>query len=256
MPSVHPTPDPNEKKIDWETAKSCLAELNRQAPSILHQGIIIGGIACWFYRNLLTKAQDADFRVPELSAEQERLWLSKDIDFTNFFAQDARELLKQHIVTDAHGRLQIRLAGVPIGFAQVGVTFDPEAVWAESWIGTFRSNDIVVQCRILDPITLYREKLALSQKRGFESDRLHCALLTEFLRYETCRQANTLASADALDLKTDALQFLLAIQDRAAEICRDSRVCKRLTASMIRGIALTPAEKKLLSSLCCRNNPG
>lgn len=251
MPSIQPTsiPDPDEKKIDWEKAKSCLAELHRKAPSILHQGIIIGGIACWFYRHLLTKAEDGDFRLPDLSPEQERLWLSKDIDFTNFFAQDARDLLKQHVVADAHGRLQVKLAGVPIGFAQVGVTFDPESAWTESWIGTFKWDDLIVQCRILDPVTLYREKQALSQKRGFESDRLHYALLAEFLRYEVCRQANTLAVTYALDVKTTALQFLLAVQDRAVEVCRDSRVSQRIKESILRAASLTPAEQRLLDLL-------
>jgi hypothetical protein len=258
MPSPPPTPAPHsdEKKIDWETAKVCLAELQRHAPSILQQAIIIGGIACWFYRQLLAKAQDGDFKVPDLSPQQELLWLSKDRDFTNFFAQDARELLKEHIVTDARGRRQIKLAGVPIGFAQVGVTFEPEAAWAETWIGTFKWNDTLVQCRILDPITLYREKQALSQKRGYESDRLHFELLSEFLRYETCRQADALASTDALDVKTDALKFLLAVHDRAVEVCRDSRVCKRIKKIILNGTSLTPAEEKLLGALSSQNNPG
>jgi len=235
--------------MDWERAKSCLAELNGLAPSILHQGIIIGGIACWFYRQLLAKADDSEFRMTNLSAEQEQLWLSKDIDFTNFFAQDARELLKEHIVRDTQGRLQIKLAGVPIGFARVGVTFDPEHAWAESWIASFKWNESLIQCRILDPVTLYREKLALSQKRGLKSDRLHCELLAEFLRFETCRQAHILATADGLELRTDALKFLLAVQDRALEVCQDTRAFRRISHSISQGNALTPAERKLLIAL-------
>jgi len=69
MPSPPPTPSPHpeEKKIDWETAKVCLAELHQHAPSILQQAIIIGGIACWSYRQLLTKAKDTDFKLPNLA---------------------------------------------------------------------------------------------------------------------------------------------------------------------------------------------
>jgi hypothetical protein len=39
------TPEP-EKKVDWERAKKCLAELQRLAPVILDQGVVIGGAAC------------------------------------------------------------------------------------------------------------------------------------------------------------------------------------------------------------------
>jgi len=40
------------KKIDWDAAKNCLAQIHRLAPDILRQGVLIGGIACWFYKNL------------------------------------------------------------------------------------------------------------------------------------------------------------------------------------------------------------
>src|SRR3954470_20475892 len=94
---------PSTKKVDWEAAKVCLAELQREAPNMLQQAVVIGGIACWFYRNRLSKANDPDFKVPRFSATEEGFWLSKDIDFTNYFAEDARDLLKQHVVTDESG---------------------------------------------------------------------------------------------------------------------------------------------------------
>src|ERR1051325_214331 len=97
-------PSSSAKKVDWEAAKLCLAELQREAPSILQQAVVIGGIACWFYRNLLGKANDPDFKVPKFSEMEEDFWLSKDIDFTNYFAEDARNLLKQHVVVDEAGR--------------------------------------------------------------------------------------------------------------------------------------------------------
>ena len=244
-----PTPPP-EKKVNWELAKGCLAELSREAPSILSQGVIIGGTACWFYRHLLSKAQDPDFRVPVLTAEQEQHWLSKDIDFTNFFAQDARDLLKEHVVQDAQGRVYLKLAGIPIGFAQVGVTFDPESAWAESWVGTFTYGENTIQCRVLNPIALYREKLALSQRRGYESDHLHCKLVAEYLRYETCRQVMSLCAAKSLEERTSPLKFLLAIRDLALEICRDERVYRRIHEFVSAATALTPAEHRLLREIC------
>jgi len=238
-----------EKKVNWELAKGCLAELSREAPSILSQGVIIGGIACWFYRHLLSKAHDADFKVPVLSAAQEQLWLSKDIDFTNFFAQDARDLLKKYIVQDSQGRLQVKLANIPIGFAQVGVTFDPESAWTESWIGTFKWEEKTVQCRILDPISLYREKQALSQRRGYESDGLHCALVAEYLRYETCLQVKILAASKSLEERTKPLKFLFAIRDRAPEVCHNEKVHRRIHETISEAASITPAEATLLSEL-------
>src|SRR3954463_12332854 len=163
------------KKVDWEIAKLCFAEIHREAPTILQQAVVIGGIACWFYRNLLSKADDPNFKVPSFSASDESFWLSKDIDFTNYFAEDARQLLHKHVVADQSGRRSLQIAGVPIGFAQVGLTFDPESAWAESWITTFDVAGAVVQCRILNPIALYREKLALAERRASNSDRIHCA---------------------------------------------------------------------------------
>jgi hypothetical protein len=251
MPAAgNPTPEgPSQNRANWEAAKGCLAELHREAPSLLQQAVLIGGMACWFYRHLLATARDPDFKVGELSPEQERLWLSKDIDFTNFFAPDARGLLRNHVVADEAGRLHLIVADIPIGFAQVGLTFDPESAWAESWIGNFTWGGSRVQCRVLHPISLYREKLALSQRRGFESDRLHCAVLAEFLRLETCRQAESLAKAPGLEERTSALKFLFGIRDRTFEICRDQRVRRRLGQCGSAKTALTPAEANLLDAL-------
>src|SRR4051812_38520119 len=189
------------KKVDWEIAKLCFAEIHREAPTNLQQAVVIGGIACWFYRNLLSKAEDRDFKIPALSASDESLWLSKDIDFTNYFAEDARAVLQKHVVNQG-GRRTLQIAGVPIGFAQVGLTFDPETAWAESWITTFDVAGAVVQCRILNPVALYREKLALAERRASNSDRIHCATVAEFLRYEVCRSGRSLAASESMEQRT------------------------------------------------------
>src|SRR5688500_9422626 len=101
------------KKVDWEAAKACLAELHRKAPEILQQGVLIGGIACWFYRSLLERAGDPIFRPLKFTSEEENYWLSKDIDFTNFFSEDARKLLKDCVVVDHDGRQSLQVGSVP-----------------------------------------------------------------------------------------------------------------------------------------------
>lgn len=239
MPPASP-----HKRVNWEIAKACLGELNQKAPVLLKQGVIIGGIACWFYRHLLDSAKDADFKVPTFSPTQEAHWLSKDIDFTNFFSEDARNLLKEDIVVGADGRRALTIAGVPIGFAQVGLTFDPETAWADSWVAKFDWKGVTVECRVLDPLSLYREKLALVQRRGAESDSMHCAVVTEFLRLEVCKQAAMLGGS--LEERSLAIKFLIGVRDRALEVCRDSRVSVRLRNSAHQ---LTPSEEKLLNEL-------
>lgn len=238
-----------EKKVDWEAAKACLAEMQREAPSILQQAVIIGGIACWFYRNLLTKASDPDFKPPRFTPAEETFWLSKDIDFTNYFAEDARNLLHRHVTADSAGRRSLQIAGVPIGFAQVGLTFDPETAWADSWITRFDVAGSAVECRILDPVSLYREKSALAERRAAPSDQLHFSTVREFLRYEMCRRAATLDGAVGLEGKTLALKFLMSVRDRALEVCNDARVVARLRKVIDQTKSLSPAECKLLKDL-------
>jgi hypothetical protein len=241
-------PSSAAKKVDWEAAKVCLAELQREAPSILQQAVVIGGIACWFYRNRLTKANDPEFKAPSFSPTQESFWLSKDIDFTNYFAEDARNLLKQHVVTDESGRRSLQVSGVPIGFAQVGLTFDPETAWAESWISRFQVAGTSVQCRILHPVALYREKLSLAQRRASEADQMHCSVIAEFLRYEVCRRARLLETAGNLEERSFSVKFLISIRDRALEICNDRRVVGKLRKIM-ESQSLAPSEANLLGDL-------
>ena len=237
-----------EKKFDWEAAKKCLAEIQQEAPQILEQAVVIGGMACWFYRQLLATANDPDFKVPELSPEQEALWLSKDIDFTNVFIEEARQILKNFIVFDTQGRPRIQVAGVPVGFAQVGITLDPEEAWLDSWIGTFKAGTKVISFRVVEPIALYREKQALSQKRGSASDAPHLSLLAEFLRYETCCQLKSLKEAKTIEDKAVPLKFVASIRDRAIEICRPAVFHRRVKRELA-GAVLNSAEQTLIKAL-------
>jgi hypothetical protein len=153
------------------------------------------------------------------------------------------------VVTDERGQPTLKIAGIPIGFAQVGLTFDPITAWERSWIGTFSVGGNTVQCRILDPISLYREKLCLSERRGSESDRLHLDLVTEYLRYETCQQVQMLATAKSLEVRTTAAKFLSAIQNRAQEVCQDGGVRRRIQRSISDSESLTPQEQVMLQAL-------
>ncbi|MGZ8901101.1 MAG: hypothetical protein ACXW3Z_13490, partial [Limisphaerales bacterium] len=175
---------PIDPKVDWEGVKRCIAALSLESPAFLTQSVLIGGGACWFYRMQLRKANDADFQEPAASQAFENLWLSKDIDFTGIFRGDAYEMLPHLVVTDQSGNSYLQVNGIRIGFAQVGVTFDPEEVLSRARLAQFSSNGSEVQFLVIDPIALYREKQALSMKRNQPNDHAHFAVLKEFLCLE------------------------------------------------------------------------
>jgi hypothetical protein len=236
-------------RVNWETAKGCLAELSREAPEFLRQAVLIGGAACWFYRHLLAEANHPEFPPPHFNEAEEKHWLSKDLDFTNVFAEDARQMLPSKVRNDASGRVIIEVAGLPIGFAQVGVTFDPESVWNEAWLADFQWNGARVQCPVIDPIRLHIEKSALAARRGSEADRLHLRALTEFLRLETALQIEALSTSPTTAPRMDSSKFLKAIADKTPEITKDARLTIRIAAALQTASTLAPAERRLIERL-------
>jgi hypothetical protein len=176
-------------KVDWERAKLCLASLQHESPAFLRQALLIGGAACWFYRHSLLRADDPDFRVPLLSQELEAKWLSKDLDFTGIFSGDAFALLPQLTVRDAGNREYMQHCRV--------VRFTGPA-------------GEVVEFFVADPVTLYREKLALVQRRNAPADPLHLAVLAEYVRLETCQHSEQLCCRSDSYGEEDKPEFLAA----------------------------------------------
>ena len=75
---------------------------------------------------------------------------------------------------------------------------------------------------------------------------MHCAVVAEFLRLETCRQAELLSPASGLEQRSLAIKFLISVRDRALEVCRDARVIARLDRA---NRDLSPSEMNLLRGL-------
>ena len=126
-----------ERIVDWEKIKECFAELHRTSKPFLGRALLIGGAARWFYRIQLKQANDPDFKVSPLSSETEKKWLTRDIDFTGVYSGEALEMLPHQVVTDANGRKHIEIKGVRIGFAQVGLTIDPEEALQNARVARF-----------------------------------------------------------------------------------------------------------------------
>ena len=221
-----------ERTVDWEQIKRCFVELHRTAKPFLGRALLIGGAACWFYRNLLQKVNDSDFKVPQLSPETESKWLSRDIDFTGIFSGDAMELLPHQVVTDDQSRKHIEIKGVRIGFAQVGLTIDPEEALRNARVASFKHGQETIQFLVADPVTLYFEKQALVERRGSENDFLHCSLLREYLAYEVVAEAeNILQTSSELSVSEikRITSFLLSVKSKIPEIFSDERIHRRLT---------------------------
>ena len=119
---------------------------------------MIGGAACWFYRHQLKKAGDPDFQVAPFAREKENQWLSRDLDFTGIFSQEALHLLP-HLVVEHKGRKHVEVDGVRLGFAQVGLTIDPEEALTNARVAAITVEGRVVEFLVADPLTVGAEKL-------------------------------------------------------------------------------------------------
>jgi hypothetical protein len=178
-------------RVDWEGVKKCLTILHHESRTFLSRSLLIGGAACWFYRVQLQKAADRDFKYPPETDSTWNLWLSKDVDFTGIFRADAYSLLSGLVVSDGTGNKLLKVGGIRLGFAQVGVTFDPEEAFQRARVAEFREGDESIQFLVMDPVTLYREKQALAQKRNQPNDHAHFRLLRELLCFEVATLSET-----------------------------------------------------------------
>jgi hypothetical protein len=225
-----------EQKHDWPALKRCLARLHREARPFLGRALLIGGGACLFYRARLAAAGDPDFTVPTLAPEAEQLWLSKDLDFTGVFSGDALELIPQFVTRDSAGREFLEVEGVRLGFAQVGLTIDPERALETARTGEFEADGALVHFLVADPVTLYREKQALVLRRNQPGDALHLALLHDYLAWEITVAAGELLTESTLLPVPEARLHTTLLTDashRVPEILRDARIQSRLGQHLV-----------------------
>lgn len=240
---------PTDRTVDWERIKRCLTVLHRDARPFLSRALLIGGAACWFYRIQLRQAADPDFPVPALAPQTEAQWLSKDLDFTGIFGGDALLLMPRQLLRETDGVPHIEVEGVRLGFAQVGLTIDPEEAMGTAEVATFQAGEQRVEFLVADPVTLFREKQALAQRRGALHDGLHLALLQSYLAWRLTRATEQFLEADgqlpAAEARAQAALFA-ALKAKAPEILRDERMLRRLHAHPKRGAT---AERLLSSQL-------
>jgi|GEM_PF-2182535 hypothetical protein len=195
------------KEYDWERIRLALRQLDTDFPGLLPSVVLIGGGAAWFYRETLRQWRDADFPVPACSQEEEQIWLSKDVDFMGMTVAEAGELLQTPWDETTH---TFHYAGLEVDFLEAGIVLFPD----EALRSARQAELSDVRFNVVEATLLFAEKCALLTRKSRPQDRVHHALLTQFLRCEFCRQAEKPATlratrwiARARDTKTADLNF-------------------------------------------------
>lgn len=210
------------KIYDWERVRAALKILAEEFPAEFPTWVLIGGGACWFYRESLQAASDPDFRMLPVSPEDELHWLSKDVDFMGLTEAEAAALLKSPFKPETH---TISHRGLEVDFLEEGFRLTLDVVAANS--RDVHTNDFVFS--VINPAILYAEKCALIANKARPQDHLHQALLAEFLKFEFCTDLEKPATLEVRDwlasartVKTSNLKFFE----------NDERLRRRLSAAI------------------------
>ena len=231
------------KIYDWEKVRAALKLLAVRFPDDFPNWVLIGGGACWFYRESLKLVRDQDFSAPACTPAEEQTWLSKDVDFMGLTVAEATELFESPFKAETH---TISFEGLEVDFLEEGLRLtlrDALTHLREVRTGEFTFN-------VLAPEILFAEKSALLANKARPQDHLHYAVLVQFLKYEFCADLENPDSLDAEDwvvrareVKTVALQFFTD----------DARFHQRLTHAIA---PLNPTTHKRIKHWAKHHLPG
>lgn len=210
---------PLPKVYNWERVRAALKQLATAFPEEFPNWVLIGGGACWFYREALRVAADPDFPVPSFTTAEEAIWLSKDVVFMGMSTEEAAELFQAPFKEDTH---TITFAGLEVDFLEEGLRLTLSQTLRN--MRQVRTDDF--EFFVVAPEILYAEKCALIANKERLQDGLHQALLAQFLKHELCADLAVATTLDPRDwvlrartLKTADLEFF----DRDALFCRRLR---------------------------------
>lgn len=195
------------KIYDWERVREALKLLAARFPDDFPNWVLIGGGACWFYREALKTARDQDFPAPACTPAEEQAWLSKDVDFMGPTVAEAVDLFQSPFKTETH---TISFEGLEVDFLEEGLRLTLRD--ALTHMREVHAVDLIFF--VLAPELLYMEKCALLANKARPQDHLHHALLVQFLKYEFCADLEKPDGLDAedwviraRDVKTADAQF-------------------------------------------------
>jgi len=231
------------KLYDWEQIRRALRQLDESFPGLLPSIVLIGGGACWFYRESLRQWADTDFPVPASGPAEETIWLSKDVDFMGLTVAEAADLLQTPWDESTH---TFHYAGLEVDFLEAGLVLFPAEALRTARLAQLPD----VTFNVAEAALLYAEKCALLTTKARPQDQLHQALLARFLRCEFCRQAENPGSfrtsrwiARARDVKTADINFFMN------EASFNARLAKAIAA-------LTAPEHRALKHWAKHHLPG
>jgi hypothetical protein len=228
---------------DWNRIRAALRQLQEAFPGLLENVVLIGGGACWFYREALRQWSDPEFTVPAWTPAEEAIWLSKDVDFMGLDLTEASDLLQTPFDETTH---TFHFRGLELDFLEEGVQLTPQNAILNRRL--VQLSDL--SFHVAEASLLYAEKRALLQFKQRPQDRLHERLLAEFLRCEFCREVEDAVPvkparwvARARSVKTTTLDFFAS----------DPRLVTRLGAGIAR---LPAAEFKAIHHWAKHHLPG
>ena len=108
---------------DWNQIRAALRLLQEVFPGFLENVVLIGGGACWFYREALRQWQDPDYPVPLWTEAEEAVWLSKDVDFMGLDREEASQLLDTPFDEETH---TFHFRGLELDFLEEGLRLTPQ----------------------------------------------------------------------------------------------------------------------------------
>ena len=228
--------------VDWNKAKETLLEIQKINPGFTSDNSVIGGSAAWFYRTLLEKENDQDFRLPHYTAVENVIWLSKGLDFIGTKRADYPAELQTKPEGDPP---QVRVKGVWVDSPDEGLFMTKDRALKTAIEVENPASESYY--KIASPILLYREKKTLIlQKENRPQDTLHLKTLQQASYLIICK----LAEDQALNQKQAALLFKLLkeAQEIAPEILQNPLLLKRLARQMQR-LATRPHTKAIFHLL-------
>lgn len=210
----------SERKYVWDAIREDLKRIDAHNPDFLPNTVLVGAAACWYYRVALDRVGDPDFVVPSYTVEQERLWLSKDLDFMGESNEEISELLG--LPCPAMGAL-MTYAGATIDFVEQGLKMTREA--ANRTARRVQVGDL--NFYIAGPSLLFAEKQACTLQKNRPQDKVHREILARYIKMELCQALEKTIELDTKDWLIEGKEVKTADHDFFA----DSALARRLHAA-------------------------
>lgn len=207
-------------QVDWETVKGVLAKISERAGDFLEENILIGGAAVWFYRSLLENAKDVDFPAPDYTEKENRIWLSKDVDF---IGTPSKEIATRLGVVPDGDPPAARIEGVWIDSPDEGLFITRERASLTALRSELPDGTEIL---IASPVLLHREKTELILRKNRPQDRLHLETLERAARLVFCQLAEVseFSKASCREL----FRLLKEAQENSPALFEDAALHRRM----------------------------